>query len=346
MAAAELVVQGDGRSRDQDVIFGPMMNMVRVPQAGRNFETLGEDPSLMAALVAAETRGIQSQGEIATAKHFAENNQENNRMGVNVNVDDQTLREMELRGFEAAVKDGHSGAVMCAYNGVNGDFSCENPTLLTDILRNQWGFSGFVVSDYGANHSAGPALEAGMDIEFFGTHFLQLKSLIQSGAVPVSALDNAVRSILTTMDRFGLLVHASPTGGTVVNRPLPPFPELADAQQARTIAEQGAVLLRNQGGTLPLTPADLRLAGGDRDDRPHAAGGRRRQLPGPGCDRPRDQPVGCAAASGRPAGEHHLRGGPGRAGRGGAQRRVGSAECGTEPARCAADEHGDRRHPD
>jgi len=252
------VLGRDGRSRDQDVIFGPMMNMVRVPQAGRNFETLGEDPSLMAALVAAETRGIQSQGEIATAKHFAENNQENNRMGVNVNVDDQTLREMELRGFEAAVKDGHSGAVMCAYNGVNGNFSCENPTLLTDILRNQWGFSGFVVSDYGANHSAGPALQAGMDIEFFGTHFLQLKSLIQSGAVPVSALDNAVRSILTTMDRFGLLVHASPTGGTVVNRPLPPFPELADAQQARTIAEQGAVLLRNQGKTLPLEQADLR----------------------------------------------------------------------------------------
>ena len=252
------VLGRDGRSRDQDVIFGPMMNMVRVPQAGRNFETLGEDPSLMASLVAAETRGIQSQGEIATAKHFAENNQENNRMGVNVHVDEQTLREMELRGFEAAVKDGHTGAVMCAYNAVNGNFSCENPTLLTDILRNQWGFSGFVVSDYGANHSAGPALEAGMDIEFFGTHFLQLKALIQSGAVPVSALDNAVRSILTTMNRFGLLAHASPTGGTVVNRPLPAFPELADAQQARTIAEQGAVLLRNKANTLPLKQADLR----------------------------------------------------------------------------------------
>ena len=252
------VLGRDGRSRDQDVIFGPMMNMVRVPQAGRNFETLGEDPSLMASLVAAETRGIQSQGEIATAKHFAENNQENNRMGVNVHVDDQTLREMELRGFEAAVKDGHTGAVMCAYNSVNGNFSCENPTLLTDILRNQWGFSGFVVSDYGANHSAGPALQAGMDIEFFGTHFLQLKALIQSGAVPVSALDNAVRSILTTMNRFGLLAHASPTGGTVVNRPLPAFPELADAQQARTIAEQGAVLLRNKANTLPLKQADLR----------------------------------------------------------------------------------------
>jgi beta-glucosidase len=252
------VLGRDARSRDQDVIFGPMMNMVRVPQAGRNFETLGEDPSLMAALVAAETRGIQGEGEIATAKHYAENNQENNRMGVNVHVDDQTLREMELRGFEAAVKAGNTGAVMCAYNSVNGNFSCENPTLLTDILRNQWGFSGFVVTDYGANHSAGPALEAGTDIEFFGTHFLQLKALIQSGAVPEAALDAAVGHILTTMDRFGLLAHASPTGGTVVNRPLPEFPELADAQQALTIAEQGSVLLRNQSDTLPLTQADLR----------------------------------------------------------------------------------------
>jgi beta-glucosidase len=252
------VLGRDARSRDQDVIFGPMLNMVRVPQGGRNFETLGEDPFLMAQLVAAETRGIQSAGEIATAKHYAENNQENQRQTINVNVDDRTLREMELRGFEAAVKAGQTGAVMCSYNSVNGKFACENPTLLTEILRNQWGFTGFVLSDYGANHSAGPALEAGLDLEFFGTHFLQLKALIQSGAVPVAALDDAVRHILTTMDRFGLLAHASPNGGTVVNRPLPPFPLLADAQEARTIAEQGAVLLRNEAQTLPLGNADLR----------------------------------------------------------------------------------------
>ena len=217
--------------------------------------------------------------------------------------------------------DGHTGAVMCAYNSVNGNFSCENPTLLTDILRNQWGFSGFVVSDYGANHSAGPALEAGMDIEFFGTHFLELKALIQSGAVPVSALDNAVRSILTTMDRFGLLAHASPTGGTVVNRPLPPFPELADAQQARTIAEQGAVLLRNKGRDAAARPADLRslaVIGTTARTLLVGGGGSSRVI---GVDRPGDQPVGRAAPAGRRAGEHHLRGGPGRAGRGGAQLR-------------------------
>jgi beta-glucosidase len=252
------VLGRDSRARDQDVIFAPMLNTVRVPQAGRNFETLGEDPFLMARLVTAETRGIQGEGVIATAKHYAENNQENQRQTINVNVDERTLHEIELRAFEAAVRKGHTGSVMCSYNSVNGHFACENPTLLTEILRHQWGFKGFVVSDYGANHSAGPALEAGLDIEFFGTHFHELKALIQSGAVPVSALDAAVRHILTTMKRFGLLAHASPTGGTVVNRPLPAFPELADARQARRIAEDGAVLLKNKAGTLPLRRADLR----------------------------------------------------------------------------------------
>jgi len=252
------VLGRDSRARDQDVIFAPMLNLVRVPQAGRNFETLGEDPFLMSRLVTAETRGIQGEGVIATAKHYAENNQENQRQTINVHVDERTLHEIELRGFEAAVRKAHTGSVMCSYNSVNGHFACENPTLLTDILRHQWGFTGFVVSDYGANHSAGPALEAGLDIEFFGTHFHELKALIQSGAVPEAALDAAVRHILTTMDRFGLLAHASPTGGTVVNRPLPPFPLLADARQARRIAEDGAVLLRNKAATLPLRRADLR----------------------------------------------------------------------------------------
>jgi beta-glucosidase len=251
------VLGRDSRARDQDVIFAPMLNTVRVPQAGRNFETLGEDPFLMGRLVTAETRGIQGEGVIATAKHYAENNQENQRQTINVNVDERTLHEIELRGFEAAVRNGHTGSVMCSYNSVNGKFACENPTLLTDILRNQWGFTGFVVSDYGANHSAGPALQAGLDIEFFSSHFHELKALIQSGAVPEAALDAAVRHILTTMDRFGLLAHASPTGGTVVNRPILPFPLLADAEQARRIAEDGAVLLRNEAGTLPLGPADL-----------------------------------------------------------------------------------------
>lgn len=252
------VLGREARARDQDVIFAPMANIVRVPQAGRNFETLGEDPLLMSRLIAAETRGIQSQGTIATVKHYAENNQENQRQTINVNVDDRTLREIELPGFEAAVRAG-SGSVMCAYNAVNGRFSCENPSLLTEILRRQWGFPGFVVSDYGANHSAGPALTAGLDIEFWlPAHFDELEAAIRDGSLPVAALDAAVRHILTTMDRFGLLAHASPEGGTVVDRPVPALPVEADARVARTVAEDGAVLLKNDGGALPLRRRDLR----------------------------------------------------------------------------------------
>jgi beta-glucosidase len=251
------VLGGDARARDQDVIFAPMANLVRVPQAGRNFETLGEDPLLMSRLIAAETRGIQSRGTIATVKHLAENNQEDQRQTIDVQVDERTLHEMELQGFEAGVRAG-AGSVMCSYNSVNGHFACENPSLLTDILRNQWGFTGFVVSDYGANHSAGPALEAGMDIEFLSNHFADLKAAITAGSVPVSALDAAVHHILTTMDRFGLLRNASPGGSTPTVRPAPALNVAADARVARGIAEQGAVLLRNRGGALPLRRRDLR----------------------------------------------------------------------------------------
>ena len=149
------VIGLDAQANHQDVLFGPMVNLVRVPQGGRDFETLGEDPFLMSQLVGQETRGVQSQGTIVTIKHFAENNQENQRQTINVNVDEQTLREIELPAFQASI-DGGAGAVMCAYNSVNGLHSCENPTLLTDILRTQWGFTGWVLSDYGANHSTKP----------------------------------------------------------------------------------------------------------------------------------------------------------------------------------------------
>jgi beta-glucosidase len=233
-----------------------MVNLVRVPQGGRDFETLGEDPFLMSQLVAHETRGVQGQGTIATIKHFAENNQENQRQTINVNVDEQTLHEIELPAFQASVNAG-AGAVMCAYNSVNGLHSCENPTLLTDILRSQWGFTGWVLSDYGANHSAGPALAAGLDMEFLSSFFAGLKAAVIAGTIPGSAIDTAVRHILTSMDRFGLLEHASPTGGAVFDHPRPTIDVAADAQVARQVAEQGAVLLKNDGGTLPLTGEDL-----------------------------------------------------------------------------------------
>lgn len=262
------VIGHEAQAGGQDVLFGPMVNLVRVPTAGRNFETLGEDPLLQSRLVASEIAGVQGEGTIATIKHFAENNQENNRMQVDVLVDDQTLRELELPAFEAAIGAG-AGAVMCAYNKVNGTFSCENPALLRGILRREWGFTGFVVSDYGANHSTKASLEAGLDVEFLSTIFAGLPVrggspetaiayLVANGLLDVSVVDGAVRHVLTSMDRFGLLEGASPDGAPVADHPRPEADPSLGAGLAREVAVASAVLLRNERRTLPLRPDDLR----------------------------------------------------------------------------------------
>ena len=249
------VLGHEAQATNNDAIFAPMINLVRVPYAGRNFETLGEDPFLMSRLAVAETRAIQREGTIATPKHYAENNQETNRQGINVHVDERTLHEIELPAFEAAVK-AVAGSVMCAYNKVEGLYSCENPTLLTDILRKRWGFDGFVVSDYGANQSVVPALTAGMGVEFFSQQFAGLKDAVTSGQLPVSVLDRAVRGVLASMERFGLLKGATASGGTVVVPKRPVLDVEADAKIARDVATAGAVLLKNDG-MLPLSGADL-----------------------------------------------------------------------------------------
>ncbi len=250
------VLGRESRATRQDVLYGPMMNLVRVPQAGRNFETLGEDPLLAARLAVAQIGAIQREGVIATAKHLAANNQENERFSINVNVDERTLHEMELVPFEASVRAG-VGSVMCSYNKVNGLHGCENPTLLTDILRTRWGFDGFVVSDYGANHSTVRSLMAGMDAEFMSDRFATFADSLRSGAATMGTLDTAVRHILRTMGRFGLLAGASPSGGRAVVRDRVRLDTLAGARVAREVATDGAVLLRN-GGALPLRHTDLR----------------------------------------------------------------------------------------
>ena len=256
------VIGNEGRAYGQDVLLSPMVNLVRVPQAGRAFETLGEDPLLANRIVAQEVSGLNDAGLIATIKHYAENNQENNRQGVNVNVDEQTLHEIELMGFEGAINAG-AGAVMCAYNKVNGTYSCENSVLLNDILRTQWDFTGFVMTDWFASHPSGVnALTAGLDMEMPGevAFGAQLKNAVTSGTIPLAAVDQAVKRILTSMDKAGLLTGALPSGGTPVVPPRPSIDAIkdADATIARDVAEQGAVLLRNEHNTLPLGPDDLR----------------------------------------------------------------------------------------
>ncbi|MER6715133.1 glycoside hydrolase family 3 C-terminal domain-containing protein [Streptomyces sp. NPDC000877] len=260
------VIGREGRALGQDVLLSPMVNLIRTPYAGRNFETFSEDPLLSAHLVAAEIEGIQGEGLIATVKHFALNNQEHDRMSVDVRVDERTLHETELRGFEAAVAAG-AGAVMGAYNKVNGTFACENTALLTGVLRERWGFTGWVMSDWSAVHSTREALLAGLDMEMpDGTHFgTPLASAVRDGGVPASYVDRAVRRVLGVMDRFGLL------DGTTPSRPDPDA--RAGAAVAREVAEAGAVLLRNEHGTLPLAGGTSVAVIGPTGARPLVSGG-------------------------------------------------------------------------
>ncbi|MBO0513252.1 beta-glucosidase family protein, partial [Streptomyces beijiangensis] len=240
------VIGREGRALGQDVLLSPMVNLIRTPYAGRNFETFSEDPLLASDLVAEEIGGIQGEGLIATVKHFALNNQEKDRDSIDVRADEQTMHELELRGFESAVRAG-AGAVMGSYNKVNGTFACENKELLTGILRQQWGFDGWVMTDWFAAHSTVAAIAAGLDMEMPGDIYFgaALKKAVQDGSVPEASVDRSVRRILGVMDRFGLL------GGTVPERPARD-PE-AGAAVAREIAEAGATLLHNPRRALPLT---------------------------------------------------------------------------------------------
>jgi len=248
------VIGHEGRALGQDVLLSPMVNVIRTPYAGRNFETFSEDPLLSADLVAAEIEGIQAEGLVATVKHYALNNQEKDRMSIDVRVDEQTLHEVELRGFEAAVGSG-TGAVMGAYNKVNGTFACENRTLLTDVLRERWGFDGWVMTDWFAAHSTREALAAGLDMEMpDGTYFgTALKTAVRNRSVPEWHVDRSVRRILTVMDRFDLLDGTAPAR--------PERDAQAGAAVALEVAKAGATLLRNEHGTLPLTTDSIAVIG-------------------------------------------------------------------------------------
>jgi beta-glucosidase len=260
------VIGREGRALGQDVLLSPMVNLIRTPYAGRNFETFSEDPLLASGMVAAEIEGIQGEGLIATVKHYAMNNQEQDRMSVDVRVDEQTMHELELRGFEAAVV-ARTGAVMGAYNKVNGTFACENRTLLTDVLRERWGFEGWVMTDWFAAHSTVAAITAGLDMEMpDGTYFgTALRSAVQNGTVPERYVDRAVRRILTVMDRFGLLDGSAP--------PRPDRDAPASAAVALEIAEAGATLLRNERRTLPLARGGSLAVIGPTGALPFVSGG-------------------------------------------------------------------------
>ena len=244
-----------------NVQLAPGVEIDRVPLNGRNFEYMSEDPYLASQGGVAEVRGIQSNPVIATIKHYVANSQETNRMTVSSDVDQRTLEEIYTAPYEAAVKQGHAGSVMCSYNRINGTYACENRDTLTTILKRQFGFTGFVMSDWGGTHSTVAAANAGLDMEMDvkpGQYFTApLKTAVQDGQVPMSRLNDMVTRIARTMFSIGIFDHpaaAEPAAAAAdVQRP-------QDIALARSLSEDGTVLLKNQGQLLPLTGNGKRIA--------------------------------------------------------------------------------------
>ena len=230
---------------DVSVLLGPGMNIKRSPLCGRNFEYFSEDPLLNGQIAASLVNGIQSQGVGACLKHFAVNNQELGRMYMDAVVDDRTLREIYLRGFEIAVRTAKPWTVMCAYNRLNGVYCSENDWLLNKVLREEWGFEGSVMTDWGAANDRPLGVKAGLDLEMPGSGGVNDALVIQAvtnGDLDEADLDRAIaRNIALSLSSF--------------NRQRPATPADPDDQHrlARKAAAQSCVLLKNEKQLLPLS---------------------------------------------------------------------------------------------
>ncbi len=235
------------KSKGKNVLLGPCLNIHRVPHGGRNFESFGEDPYLAARMAVAYVQGVQSERVIATAKHFAVNNQEFERTSVDVRIDERALHEIYFPAFKAAVQEGGAWAVMSAYNRLNGHYCSGNTYLLTDVLKNRWGFQGFVMSDWGAVHSTIPDLYAGTDIEMPTDQYFTVQEVvaaIHKGSIKESKLNDKIRRMLRAMFAMGYF-DQQPIDQGALDTP-------AHRQLARTVAQEGIVLLKNQNNLLPL----------------------------------------------------------------------------------------------
>ena len=237
-----------------DILLAPCVNIVRTPLAGRNFESYAEDPYLAARIAVAYVQGIQSRNVGTSVKHYACNNQEHERSRGNSELDERTLREIYLPAFEAAVKEGQPWTVMCAYNRINGVYASQHDHLLNGILKQEWGFDGFVVSDWGANHTIFESVAGGLDLEMPGPakyYGSLLVEAVRNWQVQESVIDDAARRVLRVLVRSGKLDGSAelPTGA--INTP-------EHQLLARELAEASVVLLKNDAATLPLDSQALR----------------------------------------------------------------------------------------
>jgi beta-glucosidase len=266
----------EARAQGFGMVLGGSIGLVRDPRLGRAFEYMGEDPVLSGKMVTPKIKGAQDQHVVMSLKHLAANQQETDRNAGNSVVDERTLRELYLLHFEMAVKEAKPGSVMCSYNKLNGDWACENDWLLNKVLKGEWGFKGWVQSDWGATHSTVKAANAGLDEEEFSpTYFgAALAQAIAAGTVPQARLDDMVQRKLRALIATGTLDHP-PVAKTV---------DIAAGEAfAQKVASRSAVLLKNTAGLLPLSTATSRIAViGKNADSAMLSGGGSSQVLSPG----------------------------------------------------------------
>ncbi len=244
----------DARARGVHFLLGPGVNIARSPIAGRNFEYLSEDPFLNASMVVPYIEGVQSQGVIATVKHYALNNQEYNRHNVSVDVDERTMREIYLPAFEAAVTQAHVDAAMNSYNLINGVHATQNEFLNLKVLKGEWGFNGILMSDWVATYDGVAAANNGLDLEMPDARFMNAEVLlpaVKNGSVKESTLDDKVLRLLRTVLRYGFLDRPQfdPANSTY---------SVADRAIALDGARESLTLLKNEGHLLPLDAAKVK----------------------------------------------------------------------------------------
>lgn len=268
------IIGAEEGAKGTTVDLGPTINITRDPRWGRAFESMGEDPYLNGQLGAANIRGVQSTGVMAQVKHLAVYNQETNRNTPSDNavISNKAMQEIYLPAFQDSVQQGAASSVMCSYSTINGTYACQNPYLLTTVLRQQFGFNGFVTSDWGATHAGAASANAGLNQDmpgndgFYGS---ALQTVVANGSVSQATLNSLTSGILTEMFAFGLFDKA-PTGS-----PAQPATSTANQAAATRLAQEGTVLLKNNGNVLPLASSTRSIAviGADASTSPQTAGG-------------------------------------------------------------------------
>ncbi len=253
-ARAGALVAAEAKAKGNDLVYAPTVNLMRTPRGGRTFEGYGEDPFLAGRTAVGWITGAQATGVIASVKHFAVNNQETERMSINAEIDERTLRELYLPQFAAAVKEARAGAVMCAYPKVNGQYACENEHLLKEILNGEWGFQGIVLADYPAAHDTAASLRNGLDFEPSGFAYAPSATnlALLTGRVTEADIDARVRRILRTMFAFGAFDRSAYADDPAQ------IPVAAHAAVAREVEEGAITLLENRDRALPLDPKKIR----------------------------------------------------------------------------------------